>query len=280
LNRLLGQQLPDYICHRCSVIKSNDSRTYATFKERFQPGNKPKNVLMPGFKDGQLVEEQVNITAPSPYKLAASICLSRPPMLTRDLSAFEKAYYFYQRRLDKRLALPFTRWQYYKEKTLLHDEYKRKQKELAKYNSYGPDGWKDELMLGEKPMADEEMEFEDYVRNTITGEELDTGGVVGEEAGEVASKKTLDKPLSRISQADIDHDVKSLNRAMSRTLYLLVKRAGREHDVWKFPQADVEGRENLRQVCLPVSTFSLLVFSQTSNFLQTIHSCSLPFFSL
>lgn len=55
----------------------------------------------------------------------------------------------------------------------------------------------------------------------------------------------VEKPMSRITKADEEGDMKSLDRVGWRTLYLVVKLAdGR----WIFPSARLVGRENLRQV--------------------------------
>ena len=71
------------------------------------------------------------VTSTSPYgdyTLKAGILLSRPPILTRSLHPFEKAFFFYQKRLQERLALPFTRYFYFKKDTPADTDWKIKAK--------------------------------------------------------------------------------------------------------------------------------------------------------
>ena len=189
----------------------------------------------------------------SPYRMSSAMVLSRPPMLTRDLTEFEKAYFFYQKRLDKRLALPFNQEFYFREGTLSKEEWIRKQAKLDKYNPKGYDAWMDELMIGQKPKDDEEMTFEELIKNTVTGEEI----TEHDTEEEIAAKKALDKPLERVNKAELEGDERTLNRKMSRTVYLLVQTKGLDGDVWTFPQVDLTKKENLGTVrALP--NFSIL----------------------
>ena len=65
-------------------------------------------------------------------------------------------------------------------------------------------------------------------------------------AGEV--RKVLQSPVGRTTEADRENDRRSLDRKLSRTLYLVVKR-NRKDAAWKFPQSDVvDKEENLRDV--------------------------------
>lgn len=58
--------------------------------------------------------------------------------------------------------------------------------------------------------------------------------------------------LRRTTDADRKNDTRSLERALSRTLYLLVKRQkpGQEKGAgfWQFPSGTVESMEGLREV--------------------------------
>ncbi len=54
---------------------------------------------------------------PALYKIKSSIILTRPPLLTRDLSAFETAFFLYQKRLNERLTGPFVQQVYFKDET-------------------------------------------------------------------------------------------------------------------------------------------------------------------
>lgn len=176
-------------------------------------------------------------------------------MLTRDLPDFESSYYFYQRRLNDRLQLPFTRWFYFKKGTLADQEWKRKQAAANKYNPYGPRGWADELLAGDSSHISEDNGYQYLVDTTVTGEEdtLRMAATRAEAAKEAEAKgepfehptEIIAKPFPRISQADLENDTKSLNRKMSRTLYLLVRK-NRDEFAWRFPQSVLVGDENLR----------------------------------
>jgi large subunit ribosomal protein L46 len=63
---------------------------------------------------------------PSHYKTKAGILLSRPPILTAPQTSFEKAYLFYQKRMNERLAMPFTRYFYFKKDTPADTDWKSK----------------------------------------------------------------------------------------------------------------------------------------------------------
>jgi large subunit ribosomal protein L46 len=78
-----------------------------------------------------------------------------------------------------------------------------------------------------------------------------------EESGEKGGKSLADqlaeeaaleeKPISRVHQADIQKDIRSLDRAGERNLYLLVKK-DRKKDAWQFPQGGLEKGEALHKV--------------------------------
>ncbi|KAK5201856.1 hypothetical protein LTR16_001221 [Cryomyces antarcticus] len=178
------------------------------------------------------------------YQLRAGVVLSRPPQLTRDLTPFEKAFFLYQRRLNERLALPFTRYFYFKKDTPADLEWKRKMKtrmtparDIGMYNAYGKEGWNDEVLVGAK-----ESETEEQIEALLKDVEVVS---VGGAEGEAAKKESaIDRPMPRTTEADKSGDQKSLDRLLQRTLYLLVKnKEGR----WTFPHGRIAGRENLHQ---------------------------------
>lgn len=70
--------------------------------------------------------------------------------------------------------------------------------------------------------------------------------IEGQKPSEVVEGVKVEKPLGRTTEADHLRDVKRLDRALDRTLYLAVKtQDGR----WGFPAGSLVGRENLHQVC-------------------------------
>ncbi|KAK5740372.1 hypothetical protein LTR17_004635 [Elasticomyces elasticus] len=199
------------------------------------------------------------------FQVLASPVLSRPPLLTRELTSFEKAFYLYQKRLNERLALPFTRYFYYKEGTPGDIEWKRKIKarktaarDIGVYAAYGDEGWNDEVLVGDKT-ADRETTIEALVRDAegkdiIDAEtvgDADKGGLAvtgdaraGEGQRRELTKIDIERPVPRVTEADQKGDMKSLSRKLDRTLYLLVKnKEGR----WRFPEDRIYGKENLHQ---------------------------------
>ena len=158
---------------------------------------------------------------------------------------FENAFYFYQRRLNDRLSLPFTRYFYYKDDTIAMEESKKRQARIKdKYNPYGKDGWKDELTVGDYRWKQDDFGYQRLMETTLSGDDS-YDSLEGDVAGEV--KRSMDRPMPRTTEADLKNDTKSLNRRLSRTLYLVVKKS-RDQFPWKFPQADLQGIENLREV--------------------------------
>ncbi|KAH0559342.1 hypothetical protein GP486_004141, partial [Trichoglossum hirsutum] len=177
------------------------------------------------------------------FRIKAGVVLSRPPQVTRDQTPFEKAFFFYQRRLNERLALPFSRYFYFKGGTPADLEWKRKQAErftpardLGVYNAYGETSWNDELLVGAK-----ESEPETQVESLLKDAEVP--GVESNEMG-VLKKDTAEGPMPRVTKADKEGDEKSLDRRLDRTLYLLVK--GNEGR-WSFPVSALLGKENLHE---------------------------------
>ena len=175
--------------------------------------------------------------------IQAGVILSRPPILTRPLHPFEKAFYLYQKRLNERLVLPFTRYFYYNKDTPGEVEWKRKIKkrltparDIGVYNAYGKEAWNDEVLVGDR-VVEEAEQVEALVRDAES-----TGAVLGD--GEVEVKRQVDRPLPRYTEADQRGDVRSLERRLARTLYLVVKGPWG----WRFPFARLVGKEDLARV--------------------------------
>ena len=124
-------------------------------------------------------------------------------------------------------------------------EWKRKIKDrqtpardIGVYNAYNDEKWNDELLVGAKESESEEL-VEALLKDTETvveGDEAQQGPV---------QKETVEKPLPRITEADKAGDLRSLNRSLARTLYLVVR--GKEGR-WGFPSAGLVGKESLHIV--------------------------------
>lgn len=183
------------------------------------------------------------IVTPS-YTINSGVVLSRPPQITRDLTPFEKSFYFYQKRLNERQALPFTKYFYFKQRTPADEDWKRKIKErqtpardIGKYNAYSKDAWNDEILVGAKESDPDHM-VEMLVR--------DAEATANATSQDTSKKEEIPRPLSRVTEADQKNDQKSLDRQLQNTLYLLVEH---EKGYWKLPSSPVETMESLRQVC-------------------------------
>ena len=167
--------------------------------------------------------------------------------MTRDLTPFEKSFFLYQRRLNERLALPFTRYFYYQRGTPGDIEWKRKIKErktpardIGVYNAYGDEGWNDELLVGDG-VSEPEEQVESLLKDAEV--EVKERGVQGE--GEVVKKEEVERPMPRVTEADKAGDFKSLNRALQKTLYLVVSKGQGQ---WEFPSAELATQESLHTV--------------------------------
>lgn len=221
------------ICRSC---RDTISRTYATAAAAVQPETATPQQHIP----------LVASTSPSTsYAINASIVLSRPPLLTRDLHPFESSFFLYQKRLNERLALPFTRYFYFKKRTPADLEWKRKIKQrltpsrdIGRYSAYGSERWNDEVLVG-APERELEWQVDRLLEDAASdgrreGEEVEKGM-------KKVEREVFERPSKRWTEADEKNDQKSLNRALTRTLYLLVKN---KEGKWEFP-ADRLDEENL-----------------------------------
>ena len=192
-------------------------------------------------------EPSASPSAQPQYTIKAGVVLSRPPILTPEPHPFETAYYLYQRRLNERLVLPFTQYFYYKRGTPAYEHWRSKRRERAgaaardigAYNAYSNEGWNDEVLTGNKDGKPEE----------IAKRLIDEEGRAAEfttEGGDLSLAG-----LKRTTPADEQNDQKSLERSLSRTLYLLVKTKtteGQKGSHWVFPATAVVEKEGLKEV--------------------------------
>lgn len=208
-------------------------------------------------KGAQHIPPVAQTSPQTAYGVNAGVVLSRPPQITRDLHPFESAFFLYQRRLNERSALPFTRYFYYKDRTPADREWKRKIKQrltpardIGRYKGYGEEAWNDELLVGAKESGlDWQVErlIED-AETTGTEDQAQSGAseTTGSRSQKKVEQEVIERPMSRITEADEKKDVKSLNRLLQRTLYLLVK--GKDGQ-WMFPQDRLQ-KETLKEVCI------------------------------
>lgn len=149
--------------------------------------------------------------------------------------------------------MPFTRYFYFKKDTPALLDWKLKARErswqpareLGGYNPYSEDAWNDELLVGDKLSATTEM-VETIVQEGVPRAVEKGKGSSGEDL-----KDAMQRPLSRITDADRRGDETRLDRKLNRTLYLCVKR---EKSGWGFPAGVLEGKENLRDAAERILT--------------------------
>nr|POE79677.1 54s ribosomal protein l17, mitochondrial [Quercus suber] len=246
----------DSVCTSCLDRLSQPPRRYAaTASASFESSSPPASDRPAG-----KLPKTSSATAPhKAFALRASTVVSRPPLLTRDLTAFEKSFYLYQKRLHERLVLPFTRYFYYKKGTPADQEWKRKYKarktaakDIGAYNAYSDEGWNDEVLVGDS-LREPESTIEALIRDAEgkavidvpgSAETTDTHEQQPTAASRDVTKMEVERPSPRITKADETGDFTSLNRKLDRTLYLLVKN---KEGVWRFPEDRLYGKESLRQ---------------------------------
>lgn len=183
------------------------------------------------------------------HSLRAGVILSRPPLLTRDQTPFEQAFYLYQKRLNERLSTPFSRQFYFKKDQPATIDFAIKWAErghtmergIGRVTRSGKWAWDDELLSGGQGEA---LADSAALREALY---TDAESRVSEDGERLSfeDRVRIDRPQPRRTEADRAGDVRRLDRALDRTLYLVVRKDG----LWRFPQDDVWPDEGLHEVC-------------------------------
>lgn len=181
-----------------------------------------------------------SVAQPS-FTIKAGVVISRPPILTPEPHPFETAYYLYQRRLNERLVLPFSQYFYYKRNTPAFEKWREGRRarsgtatrDVGNYNAYNDVSWNDEVLVGDDTGSPAKL-----VQQLVAEE-----GRQDEFTGKGDAKYA---GLRRRTDADEHNDQRSLERSLSRTLYLLLKPKGQEF--WRFPAGPVAAKEGLKEV--------------------------------
>ncbi|KAI5967940.1 hypothetical protein CANMA_002708 [Candida margitis] len=178
----------------------------------------------------------------SPQSISSTLILSRLPIITQDLTSFESQFYKYQSELWRRLMWTFPKWFYFKQGTMAELRYRQINKNPVSYNpkmSY-PRGKPDLKHLRDR-------RFRQYIRAPKTYKEEDEIAM-GQDQSEFKENEISRKivPPSRITEADENNDTTSLERKLSRTLYLVIKETNAGNNAtWKLPNFK-ESNENLQ----------------------------------
>jgi large subunit ribosomal protein L46 len=141
--------------------------------------------------------------------------LTRSPILTREPSPFEYAYYNYQNRLRKALSNPFPFEFYFKPGSLTSGRFKVEEQKR--------ENW----LLGRKRTTEQRWEEK---RQDETDADLMQERYVAE---------------PRVTDADFHKNPRSLNRLGSRTLYLLLREL--DQTTYTFPESRVPQGHFLHQ---------------------------------
>jgi large subunit ribosomal protein L46 len=216
---------PRIFCLISSVNKTNFIK-HAKFNKFAERGRKSYSIYSSIKPEQAKTKEMINQN----YRIVSSVVLTRSPQILRDLHPFEREYYLYQQKLEQIHSPPFPQDFYFKKGSIAEKRW-NKIKEQDKKNSLSIFS-KFSVDLKDKSNSDKsDEEGEDFNDDNIS---------FGEEEEEI-------KIASRITQDDFDNNLKSLNRALQRTLYLIVKKP-RDEYAWQFPQGGVNTNESLARV--------------------------------
>lgn len=150
-------------------------------------------------------------------RILASVILSRSPQITRDATPFERAYFDYKEKLERQQASRFPTEFYFKKGSLAERR------------------WKEEEAARQAAMNDPNQSLTEAVLKTQASFQDET------------SARSNLVQASRVTDADKNNDLKSLDRALQRTLYLVVRQS-EGGDRWIFPQGQLESSEYLHEV--------------------------------
>lgn len=151
--------------------------------------------------------------------IQASVILSRQPVITRDATPFEQAYFDYREKFERQEAVATPTDFYFKK------------------GSVAERRWKNEEQARLDAMTNPNVSLSDAVQQSQATWEKENESLV---------TATKAEKLDRVTKADQDNNVKSLDRALQRTLYLVVKKG--EANPWQFPESPVENQEYLHEV--------------------------------
>ncbi|TRM59404.1 39S mitochondrial ribosomal protein L46-domain-containing protein [Schizophyllum amplum] len=151
--------------------------------------------------------------------LSASVILNRAPILTREPTPFERAFFAYQQRVRRALHNPFPEDFYFKQGSLLATKFRAEEIEREREafgNGFGIEEEKSADRAAADAAALEQLRLQEG-----EGDELP----------------------SREHRADTKKDYRSLDRAGQRNIYALVFVNGE----WRFPTGDIKKGEWLHQ---------------------------------
>lgn len=184
--------------------------------------------------------------------IRASLILSRAPIVTKDIPVFEKTFYNYNKELEQRLMWTFPKWYYFKKGTVAEREFREAQNYPvpASKGVWFPNGipdikhgrdrrFKQSVILPTKKQIGSQVKKTNQDGETeIVEEEIEAEE---EDPDDVSRSVKLN---SRITKADESNDMKSLERKLPRTLYLIINNS--KSSKWELPTFDVVNNGNAK----------------------------------
>ncbi|KAJ1978698.1 hypothetical protein H4R33_005916 [Dimargaris cristalligena] len=180
---------------------------------------------------------------PATGRVVASLIVQRKPVILPELNKFERTYYAYRDELARREAAPFASEFYFKKGSTSEKEWNQRQKH---YQSLLKKGWSALLADAEKSVGTAGLAADSTASESASAT---TTSSTADGSNSAAKDDATYKAAPRITQADKDGDLKSLDRALDQSLYLLVKKP-RQENAWQFPQGGHEGLEFLHRTAL------------------------------
>ncbi|CUM68307.1 uncharacterized protein PRCAT00006029001 [Priceomyces carsonii] len=167
--------------------------------------------------------------------ISSTLLLSRNPIVTADLPEFENQYYKYQNELWKRLMWTFPKWFYYREGTLSEQRYRELNKNPV-FNNPNV-----EFPKGRPEIRHQrDRRFKQEINLPKTYSEAKEEETDEFKVNDSLSRKIV--PNSRLTKADENKDLTSLERKLTRTLYLVVGDSKR----WTLPNFKEETANDLK----------------------------------
>ncbi|KAI8098550.1 39S mitochondrial ribosomal protein L46-domain-containing protein [Halteromyces radiatus] len=143
-------------------------------------------------------------------RIAASVILTRGPQITRDATPFERAYFDYKEKQERQASAVFPQDFYFKK------------------GSVAERRWKEDVQARDAAMKDQALSLTEAIQQQHIDQSSSTPPI---------------QINDRITQADKTNDIKKLDRALTRNLYLIVK----QQNQWQFPQTDLQANEYLHE---------------------------------
>ncbi|KAF9168254.1 54S ribosomal protein L17 mitochondrial [Actinomortierella ambigua] len=167
-------------------------------------------------------------------RIVAGAVVSRQPLILRDLLPFEQEYFQYQKDLERDHAAPFAAEFYFKKGSVAERRWRQSEADRMAAQKAGGAGAK-------AAEASSSSSSSSAAATEAGGEDEDMT-----EEERVAAQEAKVEFNDRVTEADRKNDIRSLERALARTLYLIVKKPRDQH-AWQFPQGGVHVTENLQE---------------------------------